>query len=123
MDQEPFLPIYHRIKHLKKKLKRLHECSLLNYTYVAIHYEPITLMTVATINIIAKKPKETPNPTPESIASFRLLCTSFSNSFTVYPSYFTYSISHSHEKIQLTSKCISLTDKSCQNSETDKRLH
>jgi hypothetical protein len=42
-------------------------------------------MTVAMINKVAKKPKETMNPTPESTASLRLLCTFFSNSFTTTP--------------------------------------
>lgn len=49
------------------------------------HYAPTSLMTVAMINKVAKNPKETMNPTPESTASLRLLCTFFSNSFTTTP--------------------------------------
>jgi hypothetical protein len=36
-------------------------------------HEPINLITVANTKIVAKKPKETTNPTPESTASLRLL--------------------------------------------------
>ncbi len=42
-------------------------------------------MTVAIIKMTAKNKKETPNPTPESTASFRLDCTFFSNSLMTTP--------------------------------------
>jgi hypothetical protein len=47
-------------------------------------------MTVAIIKIIAKKPNDHIKPTAESVASFRLLWTFFSNSFTVIPPIFHY---------------------------------
>lgn len=42
-------------------------------------------MTVAIMNMMAKNAKETPKPTPESIASLRFDCTFFSNWFTTTP--------------------------------------
>jgi hypothetical protein len=36
-------------------------------------HEPINLITVAMMKIVAKKPNDTTNPTPESTASLRLL--------------------------------------------------
>ncbi|EPR27775.1 hypothetical protein I656_02604 [Geobacillus sp. WSUCF1] len=40
---------------------------------------------MAMMNMVAKKPNDTMNPTAESTASFRWLCTSFSNTFIVFP--------------------------------------
>jgi hypothetical protein len=77
IDKEPFSPTCHNIKYSSSKKTAVLAASF-DYKYVAIHYEPITLITVAIINIIAKKPKETINPTPESIASLRLSRMSFS---------------------------------------------
>jgi hypothetical protein len=44
--------------------------------YVAANYcvyEPNSLITVAIMNNVAKNPKDAIKPTPESIASFRLV--------------------------------------------------
>jgi hypothetical protein len=51
----------------------------------AFPYLPIYSITVAMMKIVAKKPNETPNPTPASVASFRVLCTFFSKVFTITP--------------------------------------
>ena len=43
--------------------------------------DPTYWITVAIMNMVAKKPKDTIKPTPESIRSLRLDWTSFSNVF------------------------------------------
>ena len=45
------------------------------------NYCPINFITMAIINIVAKKPKDTTNPIMESDTSFVFDCTLFSNSF------------------------------------------
>ncbi len=50
-----------------------------------MYYRATNSTIVAMINRVAKKPNETAKPTPESVASLRLLCTFFSNVFTLTP--------------------------------------
>ena len=49
------------------------------------NYEPINFITMAIINIVAKKPKDTTNPIMESDTSFVFDWTFFSNSFIKPP--------------------------------------
>ncbi len=49
------------------------------------NYEAITLMTVATMKMVAKKPNETTAATTESTKSFLLHWTFCSNSFIYIP--------------------------------------
>ena len=46
-----------------------------------MNYAPINWMTMAIINMVAKKPNDTTNPMMESDTSFVFDCTFFSNSF------------------------------------------
>lgn len=57
-------------------------------------------MTVAMMNMVAKKPNETINPTADSVASLVFACTSCSKVFiSIPPSLFLNSISDSYRKI------------------------